>query len=218
MDAGGKGSQASNMSRWSVVAVVVVALGLAGCQRQATPAPVFASPDAGMHPPAEAASPPVPPTSTDAAAPPTTAIVCLDPRQDGLQRWQADGEHWIGEADLVVEPTADWDGDAMPETLVATSSLCGATGNCPYVVYLSNHGCPSYAGRVDGVDVAVGAERHHGVLDVETYWKGGCVSTEGSFTLYQYDGREFRVADSVNCECIRPGQPPTPDRDPRCPE
>jgi len=146
----------------------------------------------------------------------STGVPCLDPVEDGLRRWR-EVESWIESTDLLVDALDDTDGDAVAEVLVATTTLCGATGNCPYAVYLSNGGCPSFAGTLDGVSLSPREHENHGVRDVETYWKMGCLAMAGVITIYRFDGREYRDIESVECACVWEDQLPAPDRDPRCP-
>jgi len=89
----------------------------------------------------------------------------------------------------------------VPERLLAVPSLCGGTGNCEYVLFLSNGGCTRSAGPLPGVVVTVEASRHHGLLDVSAWWKGGCGGMEGSSTSYQFDGRIYVGVSSLQCDC-----------------
>ena len=140
-------------------------------------------------------------------------MACVDPHADALSRVDAELVG-VPRPEIVTQKVDDLDGDGASDTLVALQELCGATGNCTYSVYLSGAGCVHYAGEVGGVMVGPSDGTHHGVRDLETYWKGGCVAMEGAGSTLAFDGTEYRTVDSYSCDC--PTNEPAP-RDPRCP-
>lgn len=97
----------------------------------------------------------------------------------------------------------DVDGDGKQELLLACPDLCGATGNCPYKLYVSGNGCWRDVGPDDmgGSIISVAKSQHHGLKDIHQYWKGGCVGREGTWAELHFDGTRYRVARTVRCEC-----------------
>jgi hypothetical protein len=158
------------------------------------------------------------PSGTSASATPL-ASACVDDQRDAWHRFGCDSGEPC-EKLRAGESLGDLDGDGVPDRLWAAESLCGATGNCEYKVYLTSKGCMRFAGSVGGVALQVLGGAHHGVRDLSSYWKGGCVGMEGAYEEHAFDGQEFRVTRTVSCECPKgwPDSPKTdPKRDPACP-
>jgi len=102
---------------------------------------------------------------------------------------------------LIREP--DLNGDSIEELSIACEAACGATGNCPYVFYLS-HGKNlfSYAGDASGVGRIAQKEKHYGMPDLNVHWKGGCAGMEGTGTILEFDGSEYRdTGKHYKCDC-----------------
>jgi hypothetical protein len=132
---------------------------------------------------------------------PAVGATCIDPRADLLARTSCDPQVVPGCDALEEANIEDLDGDGVGDRLLAPQMDCGATGNCPYAVYLSGRGCSRYAGQVGGAAVRATARRHAGVRDISTYAKGGCVGAEGQGATWAFDGKEYRVVDAYGCEC-----------------
>jgi hypothetical protein len=144
------------------------------------------------------------------------ASTCVDPTSDALRRASCDPKRDKGCDAVVVRTVDDLDGDGARDVLVAQQTMCGATGNCSYAVYLTGNHCAHYAGDVGGVLVAPTQARHFGVRDLAGYWKGGCAASEGVGYTWAFDGTAYHVADSYTCACLMDGPVPA-SRDKRCP-
>jgi len=164
------------------------------------------------------------PTVEEANTPPPSppfpeCTVSIEP--DAVMRCRSLGEEIEGSEGLHRDTIDDLDGDGVPETLLACMSHCGATGNCPFFLYLSHRGCARYGGELAGAMWQVLAETHFGLHDVETWWKGGCAGMEGSFAHYSFDGTIYQDYGGIQCSCPLYGSDgevvPDPSRDPSCP-
>jgi hypothetical protein len=120
-----------------------------------------------------------------------------DPLADARHKLEATGE----ESTMRDEKMPDLDGDGVDERRIAVDSLCGATGNCGYALYLSNHGCLKFGGKLDGADFQILPTKHVGLSDLWSYWKLGCGSMEGVVTHWEFDGNGYVNVQSVSCAC-----------------
>ncbi|MCA9649002.1 MAG: hypothetical protein H6712_04075 [Myxococcales bacterium] len=111
----------------------------------------------------------------------------------------------------------DVDGDGMPESMLASELHCGASGNCPRLLYLSNHGCPAFGqGLWAGVETETILDTtHHGVSDLEVYLKDGCAGLAGGVDRLEWSGDHYEVVETIECGC--PYDEPDAPRDPKCP-
>ncbi len=104
---------------------------------------------------------------------------------------------------LSMSPLPDADGDGASEEMWVPEHLCGVTGNCPRLVYLSNHGCRTHAASLFAAYLSVepGDGIEHGAL--ETWTKNGCAGMAGEWARYAWDGEsgEYRVERTVECPC-----------------
>jgi hypothetical protein len=97
------------------------------------------------------------------------------------------------------QPLEDIDGDGVAERMLAWT--CGATGNCQYRLYASNRGCTKVVGAFGALSVTLSATRHHGLLDLEVWTKGGCAGLEGTWERYVFDGNRYAVVETKECPC-----------------
>ncbi len=120
-----------------------------------------------------------------------------------------------GLKDVMLDEQPDLNGDGRPERSVACREGCGATGNCPYELYLS-FGKDLYfdAGDLSGIGPKKLESSHNGLPDMVAYWKGGCVGMEGTGSILEYDGSEYLPGQTFECDCEAEKQK---DRSPHCP-
>lgn len=207
---------------------LLVVAGSASCAKPARRAVPAAS--ARLSPPPSASeAPPAPraaatPADSEAGAPERiprrTAKKedCIhDVVGDAAARWKKAFGSDVTRAELETKKLGDVDGDQRPEHMVLAESQCGASGNCPHLLYVSHDGCASYAGSLwaEWESETVLPNVRHGLHDIETYLKGGCAGREGTVTVWGWDGKTYRQVRRIDCAC--PDEHPERHRNPRCP-
>ncbi|MGH1346306.1 MAG: hypothetical protein ACRBN8_32365 [Nannocystales bacterium] len=122
-----------------------------------------------------------------------------------------------------MRPVPDLDRDGAAEEMWQAESLCGVTGNCPRVLYLSNHGCQVRVASLWAAEVSVDPDDGLESSSVQTWTKDGCVGLAGQWRRYAWDeGRgAYQPLPPVECQCPidddgveRTGLAPRP---PQCP-
>jgi len=103
---------------------------------------------------------------------------------------------------LETSPMADLDRDGREEVLAYHWGLCGASGNCAMVLYLSGGGY-HFGGNIDGVETEK-MPRPNGPHDIWAFWRAGCAGGEGTATVYRFRRGAYRVQREVLCPC--PGE------------
>lgn len=162
--------------------------------------------------------------SRGAAEPPATspsvtpAPICgIELRSDAASRWPAElrSQGAVTPSDLRIETIADLDGDSVGESTLIDDRECGVTGNCPRLLYLSNAGCPRFAGFFWAAMISATPTTHAGVRDLELWLKGGCAGMEGSISQLVWNGSAYEEHDRIDCPC--PEDERSPPVDPACP-
>lgn len=130
--------------------------------------------------------------STVAWAAPGSCL--LDTRTDAAARVKDAGR--LDRRDFV-----DLDGDGQSETVWVPTDLCGASGNCTELLYLSGNGCSTFAGELGGVDMQVLPSSTNGAADLWAFWRSGCAGAAGTAALFRYDGYQYDQFALIECPC-----------------
>jgi len=124
---------------------------------------------------------------------------CADPLRDARARLAPDS--W---SRLVSKRLPDLDGDGRRDMLVWDDGTCGS-GGCDFHVYLTNHGCPRWSGRLRGREVRALPSRHAGIRDLTATETGGALSWTES--IAEHDGALYRIRERQCEERVGKGSP-----------
>jgi hypothetical protein len=81
----------------------------------------------------------------------------------------------------------------------AAPALCGATGNCPFVII--DGGSGRLLGRIGGNSIVVSERRVNAYPVLETWWSIG--AEVGEHSTYQFDGRRYELTARETLSSVR---------------
>lgn len=116
---------------------------------------------------------------------------------------------WIGDKGYAVEADAlepetldrDFNSDGEPEVVLVHRELCGATGNCPSVLFFSSStSCPTPVAAGDG-HLPYPIATSGSISDLGWYSETGCGGLRGTLTLERWTDGAYATSESIECAC-----------------
>lgn len=99
------------------------------------------------------------------------------------------------------ETIVDLDNDKQKDYIATCSSICGASGNCTYKIFISNNRCIKEVGEINGMLKKVIESKSNGSKDITQYSKNGCAGRAGRWSYLKYDKEKYVVTRSIDCKC-----------------
>ncbi len=102
---------------------------------------------------------------------------------------------------------SDLDDDGVDD-LEVTEGCTWGTQAALHLIYVSNHGCRTFAGELVSAELLPLASKSRGVHDLEEIRSNGCAGNDFTWLLHRWDGTTYRVADEATCHFCKESRAP----------
>ena len=121
-----------------------------------------------------------------------------DARADGGQPLPRESFE-VGSDRALPSTFEDLDGDGIDELMVTDGYSHGVLAGL-HALYLSNHGCPRFAGTLLAAEPEALGSRTKGLRDLEGRHASGCAGWIFARDLYKWNGSRYAIADHASCD------------------